>query len=85
MLVKGLGHEEGNSVQTPATHDVIEEEPEPLDQVQHSRYKSEVASVFSSQDRVDINIHRERVMSKDVKPHSTEPCQVEEASQMCET
>ena len=36
VLVKDLGLDQGNSVQTPATHDVTEEEPEPLDQVQQS-------------------------------------------------
>ena len=44
VLVKDLGLEHGNSVQTPATHDATdEEEPEPLDQVQHSKYMSQVA------------------------------------------
>ena len=55
VLVKDLGLEQSNSVQTPATHDVTEEEPEPLDQVQHSKYKSQVASsLFLSQDRANI-------------------------------
>ena len=85
MLVKDVGLEHGNSVQTPATHDATEEEePEPLDQVQHSKCRSQVAScLFPSQDRVD-NVHRERVVSKDVKPHATELCQVEEADQTFE-
>ena len=72
VLVKDLGLEQGNSVQTPATHDVTEEELEPLDQAQHSKYGSQVARcLFFSQDRADINIHRDRVMSKDVKLHTT--------------
>ena len=55
-LVKDLGLEHGNSVQT-ATHDVTEEEePEPLSQVQHSKYRSQVARcLFFSQDRADIS------------------------------
>ena len=49
-----LGLEQGNSVQTP-THDVTEEEPEPLAQVQHSRYRLQVARCwFFSQDRAEI-------------------------------
>ena len=56
VLVKDLGLEHSNSVQTPATHDATEEEgPERLSQVQHSKYRSQVARcVFLSQDRADI-------------------------------
>ena len=57
MLVKDLGleFERGNSVQTSATHDATEEEPEPLNQVQHSQYRSQVEPcLFLSQDRADI-------------------------------
>ena len=56
VLVKDLGLEHGNSVQTPATHDATEEEePEPLSQVQHSKYRSQVARcLFLSLDRADI-------------------------------
>ena len=36
VLVKDLGLEHGNSVQTPV-HDVTDEEPEPLDQMQSSQ------------------------------------------------
>ena len=43
VLVKDLGLEDGNSVQTPATDDATEEEPELLDQIQHSKYRSRVA------------------------------------------
>ena len=43
VLVKDPGLEQGNSVQTPATYDVTEAEPEePLDQVQHCRYRSQI-------------------------------------------
>ena len=56
VLVKDLGLENGNSVQTPATPEVTEEEkPEPLSQVQHHKYRSQVARcLFLSQDRADI-------------------------------
>ena len=37
VLVKEFGLEQGNSVRTPATHDMKEDLPEPLDQVQHSK------------------------------------------------
>ena len=55
VLVKDLGLGQGNSVQTPATHVVTEEEPEMLDQVQRSKYRSQVARcLFFSEDRADI-------------------------------
>ena len=55
VLVKDFGLEQGNSVQTPAAHDVTEEEPELLDQVQHSKYRSQVGRcLFFSQDRVKL-------------------------------
>ena len=58
MLVKDLGLEHGNSVQTPATPDVTEEEEsEPLSQDQHHRYGSQVArGLFLSQDRAEITV-----------------------------
>ena len=44
VLVKDLGLEHGNSVQTPATPDVPEEEEsEPLSQDQHRRCRSQGA------------------------------------------
>ena len=53
VLVKDLGLEHGNSVQTPATPDVMEEEEsEPQSHVLHHRYRSQV--LFLSQDRADI-------------------------------
>ena len=56
VLVRDLGLEHGNSVQTPATPDVTEEEEsEPLSQNQHHRYRSQVARcLFLSQDRADL-------------------------------
>ena len=58
VLVKDLGLEHGNSVQTPATSDVTEEEEsEPLSQDQHQRYRSQVARcLFLGQDRADMTI-----------------------------
>ena len=55
VLVKDLGLEHGNSVQTPATPDVTEEEKsEPLSQNQHHRYRSQAARcLFLCQDRAD--------------------------------
>ena len=76
VLVKDFGLEHGNSVQTPATHDAtVEKEPEPLSQVQHSKYKSQVARC----------LFLRRVVSKDVTSHSKEPCQPEEACRVIET
>ena len=44
VLVKDLGLEHGNSVQTAAAPDAAEEkEPEPLSQDQHHKYRSQVA------------------------------------------
>ena len=56
VLVKGLGLERGTSLQTPAVHDVTDEEPEPLDQMQTSKYRSQLARrLFLSQDRADMS------------------------------
>ena len=42
-------------MQAPATHDVAEEGREPLDQVQHSKYRSQVARcLFFSEVRSDV-------------------------------
>ena len=50
VFVEDLGLEHGNSVQTPATLDA-----EPLDQVQHGKYRWQVARcLFLSQDRADM-------------------------------
>ena len=56
VFVKDLGLEHGNSVQTPAKSDVMEEEEsEPLSQVQHQQYRSQVARcLFLRQDRTDM-------------------------------
>ena len=56
VLVKDLRLGNGNSVQTPATHHATEEEePEPWSQVQHSKYRSQVARcLLLSQDRANI-------------------------------
>ena len=56
VLVRELGLENGNTVQTPAAPSAAEEEEsEALDQVQNHRYRSQVARcLFLSQDRADI-------------------------------
>ena len=56
VLVKELGLENGNTVQTPAAPVAAEEEEsEVLSQTQHHRYRSQVARcLFLSQDRADI-------------------------------
>ena len=83
-LVKDLGLEHGKSVQTPAVHDVTDDEPEPLDQTQSSNHRSQVARcLFFSQDRAD-NIRCERVVSKHVKHHTAEHCNIEEVGQILE-
>ena len=38
VLVTDLGHEHDNSMQTPAVHDVTDEEPEPSDQMQSRQH-----------------------------------------------
>ena len=56
VLVRELGLENGNTVQTPAPPSPAEEEEsEPLSQNQHHKYRSQVARcLFLSQDRADI-------------------------------
>ena len=56
VLVRELGLENGNTVQTPAAPNATEEEgSEPLSQTQHHKYRSQVARcLFISQDRADI-------------------------------
>ena len=51
-FVKDLGLENGNSVQTPATPEVTEEEkPEPLSKIQHHKYRSTGCQMFVPQPR----------------------------------
>ena len=72
VLVKDLGLEDGNSVQTPAAHYVMkEEESEPLSQVQHQQCRH--------------NIHRERIVPEHVESQPTESCQIEMACQVSDT
>ena len=87
VLVRELGLENGNTVQTPAAPNAAEEEKsEPLSQTQHHKYRSQVARcLFLSQDRADITFIVKRVVSNNVKSHSTEPCQTEETHQIPET
>ena len=87
VLVKDLGLEHGNSVQTPAAPGALEEEEsEPLSQDQHHRYRSLVARcLFLSQDRADITFIVNELCQKMSNPNSTEPCQAEKACQVLET
>ena len=79
VLVKDLGLKHGNSVQTPATSDVTEESSS-APQVQVTG-----CQMFVQPRSSRPNIHRERVVPEDVKSHSAESCQVEEACQIPET
>ena len=87
MLVEDLGLEHGNSVQTPATHDATEEEaPGPLSQGSAQQVQVTGCTMFVPQPRSSgHNVLCERVASKNVESHSTEPCQAEEACQVCKT
>ena len=72
-LVKDLGLEHGNSVQTPATHDATKEEPEPLHQVQTKQVQVAGYKIFVLQSKSSgHDTHCERVTSGRVKPHATE-------------
>ena len=69
VIVKKLGLERGNSVNTPATHDLTETDEEPLDQAQHRKYSSQVARcLFLSEDRADITFIVNEIVSEDVEP-----------------
>ena len=69
VFVKDFGLEQGNSVQTSATHDVTERRagvdgPSSTQQIQVARCK-----MFVPQSRASrYNVHWERVLSKAVKP-----------------
>ena len=71
VLVKDLGLEHCNSVQTRATPDVMEEEEsEPLSQVQHQQYRSQVARcLFFSQERADITFIVNELCQKKSSPN----------------
>ena len=71
VLVKDLGLEHGNSVQTPAAPDAMEEEEsELLSQDQHHRYRSLVARcLFLSQDRADITFNVNELCQKMSNPN----------------
>ena len=84
VLVKDLGLEQGNSVQTPVTEDVTEEEQELLDQVQHSKYRLPVARcLFLSRYRADITLIVNKLGQR--MSNATKPCEVEEAGQIFES
>ena len=82
VFVEDLGLEHADLVQTPAVLDVTDEEPEPLDQMQSGKYRSQVARyLFLSQDRADMTFFVNGLCQRNVKPHASEPCQVAKASQ----
>ena len=87
VLVKELGLENGNTVQTPAAPNATEEEEsESLSQTQHHKLQITGCQMFVPQSRSSRhNIHCERVMPDDVKPHSTELCQAKKTHQISET
>ena len=84
--MKDLGLEHGYSVQTPATHDATEEEVRAFGSSSAQQVQDASDNMFAVQSRSSgRNIHGARVVSKDVKHSTTEPCQVEEACHMFET
>ena len=86
VLVKDLGLEHGNSVQTPATPDVTEGRVGTVESGSASQIQVTGCQMFVPQSRPSRhNIHCERVVSKDVESQSTEPCQAKKACQVFET
>ena len=78
VLVESVGLENGHTVQTPKIDDVKDENPAWLDSEQISKYRSDVARcLFLSQDRAGHNNRRERVVPKNVRSITTQPCQIE--------
>ena len=71
VLVKDLGLEHGNSVQTPAAPGAMEEEEsEPVSQDQHHRYRSLVARcLFLSQDWVNVTFDVNELCQKMSNPN----------------
>ena len=63
VLLTELGLERGNSVQTPATHDVTESEAEPFDQAQLAR------CLCLSQDRADVTFIVDELCQKMADPN----------------
>ena len=74
VLVKDLGLENGNSVQTPATPEVTEEEKaRAVESSSTPQVQITGCQMFVPQPRPSRhNIHRERVVPEDVKSHSAE-------------
>ena len=82
VLVKDVGLERGNSVQPPAVHDVTHEEPEPVDQMQSSKNRSQVARcLFCTQDRA-VTFIRNELCHRMSTPHTAEPYKVEQTGQI---
>ena len=87
VLVKDLGLEHGNSVQTPAAPDVTEEEEsEPLSQDQRHRYRSQVARcLFLSQERADITFIVNELCQKMSSPNQQSFAKLKRLCQILET
>ena len=87
VLVEDLGLEHGNSVQTPATPEVTEEdESEPLSQDQHHTDRSQVARcLFFRQDRADMTFIVNELCQKMSSPNQQSLAKLKKACQVFET
>ena len=83
VLVKDFGLERGNSLQTPAVHDVTNDKREPIgpNAIQPLQVASCKMFVLHSRSSRH-NMNSERVASNNVKPNTAEPCKVKEANQI---
>ena len=79
VLVQDLRVEHGNSAQTRAVHDVTDEEPEAVDRMPPSKYRSQVARcLFFSHNRADKRFIV-NVVTAHVRPHASGQCKVEKS------
>ena len=87
VLVKDLGLEHCNSLQAMATPDVMEEEEsEPLSQVQHQQYRSQVSRcLFLSQDRADFTFIVNELCQKMSSPNQQSLAKLKRLAQVSET
>ena len=87
VLVKDFGFEHGNSVLTPATPDLVEEEvSEPLCQDRHQQYRSQFARcLFLCQDRADITFIVNELCQKMSRPNQQSLAKLKKARQVSET
>ena len=86
VLVKDLGHEHGNSVQTPATHDATRRGARAVESSSAQQVQVTGCTMCVLQSRSSTHkIHCERAVPNDVESQSTEPCQAKKACQIFET